>query len=57
MRKLGAHRLRQNHIVARHLTLECQAAFNPPDGGVKEKHGLHELLREVRPIIPAAQVR
>ena len=53
----GARGLRQNHVVAGHLTLERQAVFNPPDGGVKEEHSFHDLLGEVGPIIPAAKMR
>ena len=52
----GARSLRQNHVVASHLTLKRQATFNPPDGGVKEEHGFRDLLDKIGPIIPAAKM-
>ena len=47
----------EHGIVAGHLALEREPRLDKPDRRMKEEDRLHEFLREVGPVVLAAQVR
>ena len=52
----GRAGLRQHRVITGHLAVQGQPALDPPHARHKEQERLHHLLRQVRPIIPAAQM-
>jgi hypothetical protein len=53
----GRAGMRENGVIAGHLTVQGEPMFNPPDAGQKEQQRLQNLLRQVGPIVAAPQMR
>src|SRR5262249_58924793 len=54
--KMRAPGTRHHSVVAGHLAVKGKLALNPPYARVKEQQRLHQLLRQIAPIISSLEM-